>query len=119
LTGRERIIVTEPDDSHRVLRGHAMGDPYFSLVYGGAGLERLAGHLVLDVLGPLARCPACRGGSPQDWEAPGWCETCRGDRRHPDLHRAQRAVAGVVCGRETEWEITRSELLDAVASADR
>jgi hypothetical protein len=119
LTGKDRIIAAEPDGSHRVVRGHATGDPYLSLVYGGSGLEYLARRLVLDVLGPLALCPACWGGSVREGDAPGWCETCRGDGRHADLHRAQSAVAHAVNGREIEWDISRSELLDAIVSADR
>ena len=119
LTGKDRIIASEPDGSHRVMRGHATGDPYFSLVYGGSGLETLSRHLVLDVLGPLALCPACWGGSVREWDAPGWCETCRGDGRHRDLHRAQSAVADAVNGREIEWDISRSKLLGAIVSADR
>lgn len=118
VSGKERIVVTEPDGSSRLVCGVDTGHEPFSLVYGGSGEAVLARRLTADALGSLVLCPACHGGSAADW-MPGWCRTCRGLRKHPDLGRAEHAVARAVSkaadGR-IEWDISRSELLDAVAA---
>ncbi|WP_405954913.1 hypothetical protein [Streptomyces phaeochromogenes] len=117
-SGKERIVVTEPDGSNRLLCGVDTGHEPFSLVHGGSGEAVLARRLTADALGPLALCPACHGGSATDW-MPGWCRTCRGLRKHPDLGRAEHAVATAVvraADGKIEWDISRSDLLDAVAT---
>ncbi|MFE6979604.1 hypothetical protein [Streptomyces griseus] len=118
-SGVDRIVVAEPDGSKRVLRSVSIGRESFSLTYGSAGEEILTRRLAADALGPLGMCPACHGGTASDWMA-GWCPTCQGMRRHPDFPRAQRAVSRVVATAEAErgieWDITRSELLDAITA---
>ncbi|MEV0220764.1 hypothetical protein [Streptomyces sp. NPDC050704] len=117
LSGAERIVVTEPDGSSRLLRGVDTGYEPFSLMYGGRGEAILTHRLTADALGLLALCPACHGGSAADW-MPGWCRTCQGLRRHPDLGRAEGAVARAVARAADggiEWDISRGDLLDAVA----
>ncbi|MFE6763185.1 hypothetical protein [Streptomyces sp. NPDC057689] len=118
-SGVDRIVVAEPDGSRRVLRSVSIGREPFSLTYGSAGEEILTRRLAADALGPLGMCPACHGGSAPDWMA-GWCASCQGIRRHPDFPRAQNAVSRVVATavaeQGVEWDITRSELLDAMAA---
>ncbi|GAA2661480.1 hypothetical protein [Streptomyces vastus] len=119
-SGKERIVITEPDGSSRLLCGVDTEREPFSLAYGGTGEAVLARRLTADALGSLALCPACHGGSAPDW-MPGWCRTCRGLRTHPDLGRTEQAVASAVAraanGR-VEWNISRSDILDAIASME-
>ncbi|MFG2765151.1 hypothetical protein [Streptomyces rubiginosohelvolus] len=118
-SGVDRIVVAEPDGSIRVLRAVATAREPFSLTYGSAGEEILTRRLAADALGPVGMCPACHGGTTSDWMA-GWCPTCRGMRRHPDFARAQSAVSRAVATAEAEqgieWDLTRSELLDAISA---
>ncbi|WP_143667163.1 hypothetical protein [Streptomyces sp. ms184] len=118
-SGVDRIVVAEPDGSMRVLRAVATAREPFSLTYGSAGEEILTRRLAADALGPVGMCPACHGGTTSDWMA-GWCPTCRGMRRHPDFARAQSAVSRAVATAEAEqgieWDLTRSELLDAISA---
>ncbi|WP_282685035.1 MULTISPECIES: hypothetical protein [unclassified Streptomyces] len=120
-SGMDRIVVAEPDGSMRVLRAAATAREPFSLTYGSAGEEILTRRLAADALGPLGMCPACHGGTASDWMA-GWCPACRGMRRHPDFARAQGAVSRAVATAEAEqgieWDITRSELLDAISTSE-
>jgi hypothetical protein len=117
VTGHERVVVTEPDGSTRLLRGCEIGDRPISVRYGVRG--ELVEALAEDALERLGRCPACQGGSAPDL-MPGWCPTCRGSGRHPDFARAARAVrhaVAAVAGDSVEWDISRSALLDAVLRA--
>ncbi|NUV66428.1 hypothetical protein G6W57_04785 [Streptomyces sp. CAI-121] len=119
-SGVDRIVVAEPDGSIRVLRAVATAREPFLLRYGSAEEEILTRRLAADALGPLGMCPACHGGTTSDWTA-GWCPTCRGMRRHPDFARAQGAVSRAVATAEAEqgieWDLTRSELLDAISAS--
>ncbi|MFE7482063.1 hypothetical protein [Streptomyces sp. NPDC057552] len=114
-SGGHRIVVVEPDGSSRVLSGPARTEEPFSL--SDDTVPRL---LTADLLGDWAACPSCHGGSAEQL-LPGWCENCRGERTHPGLHRAYGAVHTVLARYGTEWDISRTEFLNAMVAprADR
>ncbi|MGW0981110.1 hypothetical protein ACWD33_09790 [Streptomyces xiamenensis] len=113
--GRKRVVITEPDGGSRLLRGVSSDPQRTPLHYGGTGISILGNALVRDVLGPWQYCPSCHGASAQ-MLLPGYCHTCSGSGNHPGLGAAQQAVERSLPGSGHEWDITRSEFLDAIVT---
>ncbi|UWM48558.1 hypothetical protein N0X72_05725 [Streptomyces carpaticus] len=115
MAGLERVVITEPDGTNRPLRGVSSDLHRTPLHYGGTGISILGDALVRDVLGPWQYCPSCHGASAQ-MLLPGYCHTCSGSGNHPGLGAAQQAVERSLPGSGHEWDITRSEFLDAIVT---
>ncbi|WP_461296690.1 hypothetical protein [Streptomyces harbinensis] len=115
MAGRQRVVITEPDGGSRLLRGVSSDLQRTPLHYGGTGISILGDALVRDVLGPWQYCPSCHGASAQ-MLLPGYCHTCSGSGNHPGLGAAQQAVERSLPGSGHEWDITRSEFLDAIVT---